>query len=263
MSNSRRAPTGVDPYKPNSARVYNYLLGGKDNYEADQVFAQRILQVAPDSRALAKMSRRFLLQGVRTAAESGVRQFIDIGAGIPTSPSVHEVAQQVDASARVVSIDFDPVVFAHCTALQSGASGLTPMLADVRRPDDIIDRLRDAGLVDFAQPVAILIVGVLHFVLDYEHPAQIIARFRDVMAPGSYLVFTHGSDESDQNFIKQATSDTEGSSAQMALRAESEIARYTDGFECFDPGLAPIQNWLDNSAPATRVVILGCICRKP
>ncbi|MFQ6328800.1 SAM-dependent methyltransferase [Nocardia sp. CWNU-33] len=120
MPEAERVPSGADPTKPNAARVYNYMLGGKDNYEVDQMVAHRMLAVAPDTRTLAWFCRQFLLHSVQLAAEAGVRQFIDIGAGIPISPNVHEVAQQVDASARVVSIDYDPVVYAHGNALLAG-----------------------------------------------------------------------------------------------------------------------------------------------
>ncbi|MFG1795439.1 SAM-dependent methyltransferase [Nocardia sp. NPDC049149] len=260
MADVSRPPMGVDPYTPNSARAYNYMLGGKDNYEADQLFAERVLEVAPDSRALAHMSRRFLLRGVRLAAMAGVRQFIDIGAGIPISPSVAEVARQVDPSSRVVAIDFDPVVYAHWTATPSEA---TPMLADLRHPDDLIDRLRTEELIDFTQPVAILIVGVLHFIHDKDHPAQIIARLRDEMAPESYLVFTHASSEGDQSFTSHADAATRGSSSRPSLRPCADVAGFLDGFKVLDPGLTPIQRWLDDGSPTTLVEILGCVCRKP
>lgn len=261
MSDFRQAPMSVDPYKPNSARIYNYMLGGKDYYEVDLEYAERVLKVAPDSKALAQMSRRFLLRGVRAAAEAGVRQFIDVGAGIPISPSVYEVARAVDPSARVVSIDFDPVVFAHATA--SSPSGDTPMLADLRHPDTMIDRLAAETLIDFDQPVAFLIVGVLHFIMDDEQPADIIARLGAAMASGSHLILTHASIDSDSRFIRQAVSATKGSTAVPSLRSRAEIGSYLAGFTIRDPGLAPIQDWLDDDSPATRVEILGGICRKP
>ncbi|RDI58993.1 S-adenosyl methyltransferase [Nocardia pseudobrasiliensis] len=263
MSEPSRVLTGVDASKPNAARVYDYVLGGGDNYAVDRAFAEEMLTIAPDNRALARYSRQFLLQAVALAADAGVRQFIDLGAGIPNSPNVHEVAQKIDPSARVVSIDYDPVVYAYANAYLSGAPGVTSMLADVRDPDDIIDRLREQALIDFDQPVAILLVGVLHFVMDDEHPAEIIARLRSVMVSGSYLVFTHVSDESDHAFISQSKVHTAGSSAQGAFRSRAEMASYFDGFEFLAPGLVPVQHWLDSEAPATKVVILGGVCRMP
>ncbi len=263
MSDPSRALTGVDASRPNAARIYDYVLGGGDNYAVDRAFAEEMLAIAPDNRALARYSRRFLLHAVTLAAEAGVRQFIDLGAGIPNSPNVHEVAQQVDSSARVVSIDYDPVVYAYANAYLSGAPGVTSLLADIRNPDDIIDRLREQALIDFDQPVAILLVGVLHFVMDDEHPAEIIARFRTVMAPGSYLIFSHVSDDSDPFFIARSKVHTAGSSAQGAFRSEAEITSLFDGFEFLAPGIVPVQRWIDSEAPATKVVILGGVCRKP
>ncbi|WP_328409669.1 SAM-dependent methyltransferase [Nocardia sp. NBC_00403] len=262
MPEAERVPSGADPTKPNAARVYNYLLGGKDNYEVDQMVAHRMLAVAPDTRTLAWFCRQFLLHSVQSAAEAGVRQFIDIGAGIPISPNVHEVAQQVDASAQVVSIDYDPVVYAHGNALLAGVPGVFPMLGDIRRPNDIIERLRTEALIDFDKPVAILIVGVLHFVMDDEHPAEIIRVLRDVLAPGSYLTFTHASDNTHADFIERSSSDTVGSSAQVRYRSPATVATFLDGFDGVGPGLAPVQEWLGDDLPSTRVVILGGVGRK-
>lgn len=263
VSNSGRAPRGVDPYKPNSARAYNYMLGGKDNYEADQEYARRVLAVAPDSRILAQASRGFLIKGVRTAAEAGVRQFIDLGAGIPISPNVYEIAQGRDPSAQIVCVDNDPVVYMHCTASLSGLPGVTPILADVRDPGELIERLRDDELIDFDKPVAVLMVGVLHFVMDAADPAGIIARFRDEMVPGSYFVVTHVSDESDPIFVEQARAAIEDSPIQVTYRSRNELTSYLDGFEILDPGVVRIQEWLDDPDFTSRAVIIGCVCRRP
>ncbi|WP_433635539.1 SAM-dependent methyltransferase [Nocardia sp. CA-120079] len=263
MAEADRAPVRLDPSKPNAARVYNYLLGGKDNYEVDQRVAERMLAVAPDTKTTAWFSRKFLLNAVEEAARQGIRQFVDIGCGLPVSPYVHEIAQKVDPSARVVMIDYDPVVYVHANALLSGTSGVTSILGDVRRTDEVIEKARTEGRIDFDQPVAILIVGVLHFVMDDEHPAEIVARLRDVMAPGSILVFTHGSVETHLEFVAQATGDTDGSSAQVQFRAPDMVAAYLDGFEVLEPGLVPVQDWLDDNLPRTKLVLLGGVGRKP
>ncbi|WP_280303139.1 SAM-dependent methyltransferase [Nocardia abscessus] len=257
-----RAPQGVDPNVPNSARVYDYLLGGKDNYEVDRAVAHRMLSIAPDTRTLAWFSRKFLVNAVQLAAEAGVRQFIDLGAGIPTSPNVHEIAHKIDPSARVVYLDFDPVVYAHCNALLAHAEGVTAMLGDVRRPDDILDRLTSGGLIDFDEPVAITLVGVLHFVMDDEHPAEIVARLGAAMAPGSYLAFTHGSDNSDPDFITQSSSDTANSSAQVVYRSAAVVESFFQGFDLLDPGVVPLQRWLGDELPDTGLVLLGGVARK-
>jgi O-methyltransferase involved in polyketide biosynthesis len=243
--------------------VYDYLLGGKDNYEVDRIVAERMLAVAPDNRLLAWFSRQFLTGATKLAAEAGIRQFIDIGAGIPTSPSVHETAMTVDPQVRVASVDYDPAVYAHANAMLADQPGVTPILADFREPGDIIHRARTEAGIDFDRPVALLIVGVLHFVMDEEHPAEIIALFDEVMAPGSYVAFTHGSVDSDEKFMRQAAADTSGSTAQFIFRSRSQVQALFDGFEMLDPGVVPIQHWLADDLPETRLVILGGICRKP
>ncbi|WP_330249326.1 SAM-dependent methyltransferase [Nocardia sp. NBC_00565] len=263
MAKADRVPAGVDPGKPNAARIYNYMLGGKDNYAVDQKVAERMLAVAPDTKTLAWFVRKFLLNAVQTAAEAGIRQFIDIGAGIPHSPNVYEVAQKVDASARVASIDYDPVVYAHTNVLLSGTTGVTSLLGDLRRPDEIIEKCRTEADIDFDQPVAILVIGVLHYVMNDEHPFQIIARYRDVMAPGSLLVFTHGSSETHPDFVDQSSSDTVGSSSQVQYRTPAEVAAFLDDLEVVEPGLVPVQEWLADDLPSTKLVLLGGVGRKP
>ncbi|GAA1617006.1 SAM-dependent methyltransferase [Nocardia ninae] len=261
LSDIDRAP-GLNPKVPSSARIYDYLLGGKDNYDIDREVAQRMLAIAPDTRTLARYIRQFLVKAVELAAESGVRQFIDLGAGIPTSPSVHEVAGKIDSSIRVAYVDNDPVVHAHCDALLGQAPGVTALQADIRRPATIIDRLQLEAGIDFDQPVAVLIIGVLHYVMDDENPAGIVAAFREVMAPGSYLAITHGSNETHPDFIGQSQEDTNATPSQVVYRSREQTARFFDGFELIEPGVAPVQEWLDDRLPATRLVIYGGIGRK-
>ncbi|MQY26561.1 SAM-dependent methyltransferase [Nocardia aurantia] len=262
MSSDRPPPQGVDPTQPNAARVYDYLLGGKDNYAVDRAVAERMLAVAPENRTVAWFSRKFLTGATTLAAEAGVRQFVDMGAGIPTSPSVHETAMKIDSEVRVASVDYDPVVYTHANAMLYGLSAVTPMLGDFRDPAKLIPRLRDEARLDFDRPIALLVVGVLHFVMEDEGPAEIIARFREAMAPGSYVAFTHGGTESDAAFIEQTRADTTGSTAQFAFRSRSEVAALFDGFELIAPGVVPIQEWLGDDLPPTRLVLLGGIGRK-
>ncbi|WP_225732231.1 MULTISPECIES: SAM-dependent methyltransferase [unclassified Nocardia] len=260
VSDRPRVLTGLDPTKPNSARLHNYILGGKDNYEVDQIAAHRMLAVAPDTRTAVFFSRHFLLSAVRMAAEAGIRQFVDIGAGMPFSPNVHEVAHKFQPSALVASIDYDPVVHVHAHALLS-APGVTPLLADVRCPGDLIDRCRTEAGVDWAEPVAVLLVGVLDYVMDDEHPAAILARLREAMAPSSYLAFTHASTDTDPDLRAISDIDTAGSSAQVRFRHPYEIARLLDGFEHVGPGVVSVQEWLDDDLPVTRLDILAGIGR--
>ncbi|MBY8855466.1 SAM-dependent methyltransferase [Nocardia sp. CA2R105] len=263
MSDKRPAPEGIDPTKPNTARMFDYLLGGKDNYKADREAALRLLEIAPETRTLAWFSRRFLTGAAELAAQAGVRQFLDIGAGIPTSPSVYETVSAVDPDVRVASVDFDPVVYRHTDAMVGSTPAVTAMLGDFRHPDDLIERLRTEAGIDFDRPVALLLVGILHFVMDDERPAELIARFREVMAPGSYLVFTHGSTDSDDELIGRTARATDGTTAQCAYRSRSEVEKLFDGFEMLDPGVAPIQQWIGNDLPPTTLVMLGGVCHIP
>ena len=220
-----------------------------------------MLEVAPDCRAVAWFGRQFLTGAALFAAQDDVRQFVDVGAGFPTSPSVHETVVKVDSVVRVACINYDPVVFAHTNAMSTGTSGVTPMLADFREPEELIERLRTEAQIDFSRPIALLAVGVLDYVMDDEHPAEIIARFGEVMASGSYMVFTHGSTESDEAFVSQTFTDTVGSTAEAVFRSRFEVEKLFDGFEMLDPGVVPIQEWLGENLPETRLVLLGGVCK--
>ncbi len=155
---------GIDTSTPNHARVYDYVLGGKDNFAVDREAAKKVLAVAPDTRRLARANRAFLVRTVRFVAESGIRQFIDLGTGIPTSPNVHQVARGVDASARVVYVDNDPIVVEHNHALLASDEGVVTIEADIRRPAEILGNPELEMLIDFDEPVAVLMVAVLHLV---------------------------------------------------------------------------------------------------
>ncbi|WP_024803599.1 SAM-dependent methyltransferase [Nocardia sp. BMG51109] len=263
MSEERSAPKGVNPSQPSSARVFDYLLGGKDNYEADRALAQRMLEIAPDTRTLAWFSRKFLTGATQLAAEEGVRQFVDMGAGLPTSPNVHEVAQKVDSAVRVASVDFDPIVFAHANAMLDGEPDVTAILGDFRDPRNLLHRLRTEAKIDLDQPIAMLVVGVLHYIMDDEKPADLLAVYREAMAPGSYLAFTHGSTETADEFIDRTTTAAHGSPSQVVYRSAAQVEALLGGFEILDPGIVPIQKWIGDDLPTTRLELLGGICRKP
>ncbi len=245
-----------------SARVYDYLLGGKDNYAIDREMAGQMLSRAPELKLLVWFTRSFTIKAVEMAAAAGVRQFLDLGSGIPAAPNVHEVAQRIEPSARVVYVDYDPVVVAHCDALLAGSPGVSALLGDVRRPRDIIDQLNDRGLIDFGEPVAITLSAVLHYVMDHERPAEIVATFRDQLASGSYLAITHGSSDTAPEILQVlagATSD----STQVTFRSTAQTEAFLTGFELFEPGVVPVQEWLGPELPDTAMVMLGAIGRKP
>jgi S-adenosyl methyltransferase len=181
------APTGVDASMPNFARVYDYLLGGKDNFPVDRATAEQALAVAPELRVMARENRAFLQRAVRfLVAEAGICQLLDIGTGLPTQGSVHEVAQQVAPDARVVYVDADPVVIAHSRAMLASSDKAAIIQADLRRPEELLDHPELRALIDLGEPVAVLLVAILHGVTDAEDPVGVVTRLRDAMAPGSY-----------------------------------------------------------------------------
>lgn len=259
---SSRTPSPFDTEKLTSARVYDYLLGGKDNYDVDQDMARQMLSSTPELKTLAWFTRSFMRRAVEMAADAGIRQFIDLGSGTPNSPNVHEVAREIEPSARVVYVDYDQVVVTHCDALLARSPGVTALLGDVRRPHDILDQLIERDLIDLAEPVAITLVSVLHYVMDDEHPAEILAALRDRMAPGSYLAITHGSSDSAPEIL-QVLAGTNGTSAQVAFRSTAQTEAFLAGFELLDPGVVPVQQWLRPGLPDTRMVMLGAVGRKP
>ncbi|KAB2345721.1 SAM-dependent methyltransferase [Actinomadura rudentiformis] len=239
-----QGPGGIDLSVPNVARMYDYYLGGKDNYAADRALADQVLKVAPQTPALAQENRAFLQRAVRyLAGPAGIDQFIDIGAGLPTLENTHEVAQRVAPDARVVYVDNDPVVLAHGRALLQGAAGTRVAQADARRPDDIFGSPEVTGLIDLDRPVAILLVSVLHCLRDDEDPWKIVARLRDETAPGSHLVISHIT-AADHAESAQAGADVYRSASNtMTLRTHTAIRRFFDGFELLEPGLVRLTEW--------------------
>jgi hypothetical protein len=223
--------------------VYDYLLGGKDNLAIDRVVGDKLLAVAPDTRLVARASRRFQVEAVRHLARQGVRQYLDLGTGIPTSPSIHETVREIHASCRVVYVDYDPVVRMHAQVLLADAPGIASIQGDLRRPADILADPHVTGLIDFDQPVCVLMVGVLHFVMDEEDPAGIVAAFRKLMAPGSHLILAHTMAESAPEAIAQLQKVTSGTSAQSRFRTHQEVLELFDGFELIGPGLVPVHEW--------------------
>jgi SAM-dependent methyltransferase len=237
---SEWTPPPVDGIKASPARAYDYLLGGKDNYAADRAAAEAMLTIAPDTRLVARANRAFLARAVRLLAKSGVRQFIDLGSGIPTSPNVHEVAREVHPDARVAYVDNDPVVIAHDRALLATDPGTTAIKADIRRPADVLTDSRLRKLIDFDEPVGILLAAVLHVIGDEDDPAAIVAKYCEHMAPGSHLVISHFSADSDAAAMAHASRSTH---FKVAFRSRDEILRWFDGLELIDPGLVTVQHW--------------------
>ena len=237
-------PPGVDTGRANVARVYDYWLGGSHNFLADQDLARAIVAVVPAAREAARDNRAFLRRAVRFLAASGIRQFLDIGSGIPTEGNVHEIAEQAATGARVLYVDNDQVAVAHSRAILTGHTGAAVVEADLREPREILSSETVRGLIDFAQPVGLLLNMVLHFIDDPEDPWQIVATLRDALAPGSYLVLGHLTDENRPTVTHAAEKVyNRGVATNIHARPRADILRFFDGFGLVDPGLVYIPRW--------------------
>jgi hypothetical protein len=241
-------PPGVDTKRANIARVYDYLLGGTHNFLADQDLARAMTAVDPNIRAGSRENRAFLGRAVRCLAAAGIRQFLDIGSGIPTQGNVHEVAQQAAPGARTVYTDVDPVAIAHSKALLDGNPDAEIINADLREPEKILAHPTTRELIDFSQPTGLLLAMVLHFIPDADDPWRIVATLRDALAPGSFIVLSHVENESRPEKAQAAEKVYNRSVAtSVQMRSRAEILRFFDGFEVLDPGLVYIPQWRPDS----------------
>jgi S-adenosyl methyltransferase len=247
--------TGLLPFDitvAHQARIYDYLLGGKDNYAADRAAGDKMLEVYPDTAVTARANRAFLGRAVRyLAADAGVRQFLDIGTGIPTAGNTHEVAQAVAPDSRVVYVDYDPVALAHARALLvSAAPGASHYIdSDLRDPGKILAQA--VQLLDFSRPVAVSLLSVLHAVPDADGPYAIVAAIMDAVPAGSYLAISHAaSDLIDPAALQDLYDSWKGKvQQQFQWRARDEVARFFAGLDLIEPGLVPVDEWRAGPGP--------------
>jgi SAM-dependent methyltransferase len=242
-------PLGIDVAVPSVARMYDYYLGGKDNYAVDREASDELLKVVPSTRELAVNNRRFLRRVVRLLAEEyGIRQFIDHGSGLPTQDNVHQVAQRVDPASRVVYIDNDPIVLAHGRALLEENDGTAVIQADMRDTDAVFSHPEVERLIDFGQPVAALFVSVMHCIPDSDDPAALVRRVAERLAPGSYLVVCQlvSEDKATRDFVTRFMDEsTHGNWGRV--RQAHEVERFFDGLEILEPGLVEVSTWRPDS----------------
>ena len=239
-----RVPDGVDVTRPSIARIYDYLLYGKDNFAVDRAAAEHLMQSRLEPRRLSLANRGFLLRAVRFLAQQGISQYLDLGSGLPTSPSVHEVAREIIPDARVVYVDHDPIVVAHNDALLATRDGVITIRADVRDPDAVLADGALAKCIDFDEPVAVLLLGVLHFISLDEDAPGIIAKFRQRMVPGSYLAVSLGtSDGADPEMIAETTQTYAAARMPFTLRSRAQIMDLFEGFSLIEPGLVSLPEW--------------------
>jgi hypothetical protein len=261
----------VDSSVPSPARIWDYYIGGKDNFAVDRAVAEQVIAVLPTAPAVARLTRRFLAQVVHyLATEHGIRQYLDIGSGLPTADNTHQVAQRAAPTSRIVYVDNDPVVIAHAHALMvSTAEGRCDYVqADVR---DVSTILAGASrTLDFTQPVAVLMLQLLHFVPDDDDPFGIVRDIMAALPSGSFLVLAHGSDDVDRQASAQLTRMSKASVVTLRLRNHEEVSRFFDGLELIGPGLVSGTEWLvatsaSNGEPRPGDVHFGYsgVARKP
>ncbi|WP_329577164.1 SAM-dependent methyltransferase [Kitasatospora sp. NBC_01250] len=270
---TRTAPAvagAYDPPPPNIARVYDYLLGGKDNYAADRAVGERIEQTLPAVHLGVQQQRAVLRRVVRyLVGEAGLRQLVDLGSGLPTADNVHQVAHAVDRSTRVVYVDNDPVVLTHARALLADNKETTVLAGDLREPAALLADPVLRGHIDFDQPVGLLLCGILHYVLDEEEPALIVRQLVDALPSGSYVFIHH---------LLVAGEDAEAAAAEAVLRqgvgraqfrTPAAVAAFLDGLDLVDPGVVTVAEWRPDADtpplsanPVLRLAAVG-VARKP
>jgi SAM-dependent methyltransferase len=253
----RSAISPLDGDTPNVARMYDYYLGGTDNFPVDRAAAEEVLRVAPPIRPTALENRAFLGRAVRyLTGEARIRQFVDVGSGLPTRRNVHEVAHEIAPDARVAYVDNDPVVLAHSRALLVPASNAITLCGDLRDPAGIIGHHKLTGFIDWNQPVALLLVAILHFIAD-EDLSRILTSVRRAMAPGSHLVVSHIHHEGQGDVAAQVSATYDTASAPVIMRSRSQITELFDGFDLIEPGVVSLPDWRPDRATAGQPEIWG------
>ncbi|WP_248963859.1 SAM-dependent methyltransferase [Sphaerisporangium perillae] len=244
---TNQALTRINTTVAHPARIYDYLLGGKDNYAADREAAEQLVKVSPGTRAGVRAHRAFLRRAVHhLAAEAGIDQFLDIGTGIPTQGNTHQVAQKANPKARVVYVDNDPIVLLHGRALLTGSpTGTTRVIeADLRQPEMILSDPDVQKVIDFSRPVAVIMAGVLHFITDEEDPYGIVEQFKAAVPSGSHLLLSHITlDFAPQVRKEDFTKPYDNSTAPMVPRTHAEVVRLCQGWQMIDPGMVEVVRW--------------------
>jgi hypothetical protein len=267
MSRPSWAPAEVDLSRPSAARVYDYYLGGSHNLEVDRRLAREAISLWPDLPAIMQANRAFLRRAVRYLGEQGITQFLDIGSGIPTLGNVHEVAQEAASDARVIYVDIDPVAVAHGQAILANNPRAASVEADLRRPDDVLNHPQVLDLLDFSQPVAVLLMAVLHFVSDDDNPAGIVAQLHRRLTSGSYVAISHITESTHGREIEEVRRLYQHTPTPGRPRTPKQIEGLLAGLEIIEPGVVQVDDWYPDSEETSRhpqaAVMLGGVARKP
>jgi O-methyltransferase involved in polyketide biosynthesis len=250
MSNEQRpVPDGIDVNTPSVARVYDYFLGGKDNFEADRRVGDALYAIAPDTTRTAPLHREFLVRGVRYLAAQGITQFVDLGSGLPTADNTHQAAHAVNPDCSVVYVDNDPIVLAYGRAILADHPRTRIVQADFRSPGDITSAPGFTELIDPTRPVAWLMLSVVHHLGDEEHPEQLVEQYKSVMAPGSYLFLSHFLRRPGDARIDRLETVMRESLGSGRFRTQQEIEGFFRDMDMVDPGVVPTALW----RPTTRI----------
>ncbi|MEU6660084.1 SAM-dependent methyltransferase [Streptomyces sp. NPDC046821] len=236
----------IDTSRPHPARVYDWLLGGKDNYPVDEAVGE---QLPPEAKDAARQNREFMHRAVAWLAADGVDQFLDIGTGIPTAPNLHQIVQKIRPASRVVYTDNDPIVLRHAEALLvSHPEGMTDYIqADVRSPAEILDHARK--LLDFDRPIALSLIALMHFISEKQQPYEIVSTLLDALPSGSYLVLSHASSDIFPELSEQITAEYAKGGIELGFRSREGVSRFFEGLELVQPGLVTATEWYQGDAP--------------
>jgi trans-aconitate methyltransferase len=255
--------TQIDATAPNVARVWNYLVGGRDNFDADRKAARQLISVSPVMAEVAPASRAFHGRAVRFVTEAGIRQFLDIGTGLPTAGNTHDVAQALAPESRIVYVDNDQIVLSHARALlTSSEEGVTSYIdADARDPEAIISQA--GATLDFSQPVAVILIDILNFIQGADTVSRILRMLLDALTPGSFLVVMQPASDLDPSLATAAVRWNQIAPTPVVLRERAEVASWTDGLELIEPGVVQVHQWHpDEDTPARGTPLYGFVARK-
>jgi hypothetical protein len=233
----------VTQRQPNTARIYDYWLGGTHHFPEDSELGERVKQVLPDIEQTIRANRAFLRRAVRVLAEAGIEQFLDLGSGLPSQGNVHETAREVNPDARTVYVDIDPVTTEFGRTMLLGTHGVEILTADLRNPGIVLGSDEVARCLDLSRPVALLMVAMLQFVPDQDDPAALVAAYRDATAPGSYLVVSHATAEHNPQLVHAAAQVYNAATLPITIRTRTQIAGLLDGYKLLPPGLVELVRW--------------------
>jgi SAM-dependent methyltransferase len=259
-------PEGVDVTVPNAARVYDYAIGGVHNFAVDREFWRQTEKLMPEAGLIGQANRAFLGRAVRYLAGQGIRQFLDIGSGIPTVGNVHEAAREVEPEARVMYVDVDPIAVQQSRSILGDDPRVSVIRGDLRDPGAILNHPEVQRLLDFSEPVAVLTVAVLHFLPDSDDPAGVIRRIGEAVVSGSYLVVSHfGPDEQQRAAQRDAAKMYEQTPTPVVMRDAAQIAALLGPFEPIEPGVVIAADWRPDpdAAEKPQPTALVTVARKP